>query len=206
MTNLPAAAATPVHGAPIPQLMFLGLCPLLAKGTTLLTAACLGAAAAVVLCGSAWCLLACRRLVPASAPVVFILLLTAAWVSVIDLALQYWLFPLRQALGIYVPLIAANVLVLSTLEERMLAEGTVTAFGRACAMGVWVFACAAVAGGLRELVTSGVLLGDLSLLGSGQDAASPAVFALIKAPAGAFLTLAALAALLQTVLLRRTRA
>jgi len=191
-------AGTTGAGAPVPQVMILGLCPLLAKGTTLISGACLGATAALALCGSACCLLACRRLVPPSASVIFLLFLTAAWVSVIDLGLQTWLYPLRQELGIYVPLIAANCLVLSTLEERMLGEGTRAALARVFLVGGGVVLSVAAAGAIRELAATGTLLGDAGLLGfipAGSGAG--AGLAVMHAPAGAFLTLALLAALLQ---------
>jgi electron transport complex protein RnfE len=199
-----ASTRTAALGAPFPQIMFLGLCPLLATGTTLLSGACLGAAAAIMLCGSASCLLVCRRFVPASAPMIFLLLLTAGWVSVIDLSLQYWWFPLRQGLGIYVPLMAANCLLLSTLEERMLRGGGGAAFGETCRVAGWVLVCVAAAGGLRELAATGVLLGDAGLLGLRSPfAAGGSGLAVLRAPAGAFLALGLLAALLQFIYRRR---
>ena len=183
---------------PMPPLLFLGVCPLLAKSTTLLSGVCLGAAAALVLCGSALSLLICRRLVPAAAPLVFLLLLNTTWVSVIDLVLQVSLFPLRQELGVYLPLIAANCLVLSTLEEGVLGEGSRAALWRAGRIGTWILLCVAAVGAVRELAATGLLLGDAALLGFAPPAPGGTGFAVMRSPAGAFLVLGLLAALLQS--------
>jgi electron transport complex protein RnfE len=183
----------------IPAVALLGLCPLLAKSTTLLSGACMGATAAVVLLGSAASLVACRRLVPASAPLIFLLLLTAAWVSVADLALQAWLFSLRQTLGAYVPLIAANCLLLSVLEERVLREGG-AALRHACLTGAWIILGATVVGGIRELAAGGTLLADAALIGLAPPQTGGGTFlALMHAPAGALLALGVLAAGLQSL-------
>lgn len=148
----------------------------------------MGVAAALVLCASAGSLMPCRRLVPPAAPVIFLLLLTAAWTSVLDLALQFSAFPMRQALGIYVPLIAANWLVLSTLEEHVLREGTGASLVRACTVAVWLALCVTIVAGVREFAGSGAGL------------------AFLRAPAGAFLVLGMLAALLQAFARRGTPA
>jgi electron transport complex protein RnfE len=205
--SAPAPERALPRDTPIPQLMFLGLCPLLAKGTTLLSAVCLAVTAAVILCASACCLWYCRRLVPAAAPMVFLVLLTATWAAIVDLGLQYWSYPLREGFGIYVPLIAANCLILSTLAERLLHEGTAGALGRACLVGGWVILCVAVVGGVRELATTGQLLADSGLSGFALQAAPHGTgLALLRTSAGVFLILGLLGALLQWFLRRRVPA
>jgi electron transport complex protein RnfE len=135
------------------------------------------------------------------------LLLTAAWVSVFDLALQYWLFPLRQQLGIYVPLIAANCLLLSTLEGRILREGSGAALAGACRIGAWVILWMVAAGAFRELAATGLVFGDAGLIGfEAPDAADRSGFPVLRSPAGAFLALGLLAALAQAVPTRRAPA
>jgi Na+-translocating ferredoxin:NAD+ oxidoreductase RnfE subunit len=111
---------------------------------------------------------------------------------------------MRETLGMYVPLIAANCLLLSVLEERVLREGA-AAFRQACLTGGWMMLGTSVVGGIRELSATGTLFGDAGLIGLAPSqvvgGAGPAI---MHAPAGAFLTLGVLAAVLQSLLHRRT--
>lgn len=204
MNEYPQLARVPPSA--IPAVALFGLCPLLAKSTTLLSGACMGATAAGVLFASTCCLIVCRRLVPASSALVFLFLLTATWVSIADLALQAWLYSLRQTLGIYIPLIATNCLLLSVLEDRVLREGA-AAFRHVCMIGGWMILGTGIIGGIRELAASGTLLGDAGLIGlAPSQAGGGTVLAIMHAPAGAFLALGVLAAALQSLTGRRTAA
>jgi len=188
------AGSKPTGGAAATSLLLFGICPLLVASTTLLSGVVMGAAAAFVLCASAASLAICRRFVPAAAPLVFLLILTAFWTSILDLVLQSWMFPMRQGLGIYLPLIAGNCLVLAVLEEEVLGEGTGRALARVGRTGGGILLCVAAVGAVREFAATGSLLGDAALLGFEPPAHGVAGLAIMRSSTGAFLALALLAA------------
>lgn len=161
----------------------LGLLPLLAPGDTLVSAAVMGLAFAAALLSSALVLAVLRRLIPWSCHLVFILLITATSVTIIDRLLQAWLFQVRTDLGIYVPLIAVNPLLLSVLQETVLPQSPRQSLGYAAATAVAAGLLLAAAGLLRGLLGQA----GLSLMGSA---------------AGAFLVLGCLIALIRFLALR----
>ena len=169
-------------------LLLLGLCPMVAPATTLRNGLAMGAAALFVLVASALAVHACRRLVLPSAHVPVLLVVTALAATVADLVLQAAFHPLRQALGLYLPLLAMNVLLLSALESGGMQDGSRAALKRTLWLGLAVFAWVTAAGALRELLADGTLA---------ADRVGNAGLALFAAPAGAFLVLGGLAGLLQ---------
>jgi len=141
-----------------------GLCPLLASSTTLLSGLLMGGAALfVLLCGSVTLSLY-RYFIPGPARLVFILLVNASWVIVLDLLLQAHLYELGLQVGIYIPLLAVNATVLLMQEQQALRQHWWTTAGKASAAGLLILLGLASLGGLREFLVSGGLFTDLYLL------------------------------------------
>lgn len=175
----------------------LSLCPLLAGSTSLLSALTMSAAFACVLCASAVSLSACRRLIAPDAELASILIFAAAWTTVVDLLLQAGLYPLRDALGIYVPVMAGNFLLLAHLEEKALTAGPLAALRVSFSTGMRVAVIVVAAGVLRELSATGALLSDAQLPGwQGGVAFLPFKLPVMASAAGAFFALSILAAML----------
>lgn len=181
--------------APAPLLLY-GLCPLLAPAHTLLTGLAMGLLAATVLGAVTLVLRWCRNLVAAPLAAALALLLTASCVSALDLLLQSLLFPLRAALGIYLPLIAGNALILSLLDEQF-AQSAREAWRRALRNAGAMLVLATACGALRELAGAGRLLTDTAVLQGLPAAAATGGLALAATAAGTLFALALLAALLQ---------
>lgn len=176
-------------------LELLSLCPLLVASTSLLRAALMSGLFVFVFCASAVSASACRRLIPPEAETACLLILAAAWVSVADLALQAGLYPMHAALGIYVPIMAGNCLLLVHLGEQALTNGPRVALSTALGTGVRVAVLVVAAAGLRELAATGGLLADAELLSWPASLEfSPLAFPVLGAAPGAFIALAVLVA------------
>lgn len=140
--------------------VILGLCPLLAKSTTLLTGLTMGLAALLVLLASIVSVSCCRRHIPPKLSLPIILIISVTWVSVLDLLLQAHWFEMRQVLGIYVPLLAMNSFVLLSLQQTALRYSPVSALKGTLGRGVEIFCIVSLVGALREIFGQGSLLSD----------------------------------------------
>lgn len=188
----------------------LGLSPLLAMSRSLATALGLGLATLAVLVAASVAVALLRNRTPDAVRMPLFLLLIATFTGCIELLLQAYRYPLYQALGIFVPLIAANGVLLAsadTSSRHSLAtaarDGLLTGLGFA---GVLI-----VLGALRELLGQGTLGNHLDLLfGPGaagcqlQVLADNYEFPLWVLPPGAFLLTGLLIALKNAIDLRCT--
>lgn len=175
------------------RMSILGTCPLLAKSASLLSGLTLGAALLLTLVLSALTVSACRRFIALPSRFAFLFLITTTWVTVIELLLQAWWYPMADFLGIYVALLAVNCLVLAQLEEHAMASTLPDALDRAFGLAWRLALFVTVAGVLRELAAAGALLSDLSL--PRVVRLSPIQLPLFGMPAGAFLVFALMMAL-----------
>jgi len=187
----------------------LGLSPLLAMSRSVATALGLGFATLAVLVASSVAVALLRKRTPDAVRIPLFLLLIATFTACIELLLQAYRYPLYQALGIFVPLIAANGALLASAaasRERSLAAaargGLLTGLGFA-----WVLV---LLGALRELLGQGTLCRNMDLLfGPGAAAWQLQVlpdnyeFPLWVLPPGAFLLIGFLLALKNAIDLRR---
>ncbi|HSQ70000.1 MAG TPA: electron transport complex subunit E [Steroidobacteraceae bacterium] len=142
----------------------LGLCPLLAVSTTLSNALGLGIATlAVLLVSSLAASLFGRWLLPEVRIGVFVVTIAAA-VTAVELVTAAWLPELHQSLGIFLPLIVTNCLVLARAESFASRRGIVEAAVDALGMGVGFLLVLVALGSVREILGHGSLGGDLELL------------------------------------------
>ena len=171
-----------------------GLCPLLVKSTTLLSASLMGAAMFLVLLSGSVTVSLCRHFIPCHARFVFILLVNASWVMALDLLLQAGLYEMRLQLGIYIPLLAVNATLLLMQEQLALRQGLLPMLCKTMTTGFLLLLSLLILGGVRELLVSGGLLTDSHLLPPNSYTASiQAVYLadtgalLFNKPAGAFI-------------------
>lgn len=168
----------------------LGLSPLLAQCETLYSALVMGLAFVIALLSSVAVIGALRRLIPWSCRLIFILLVTATVVTILDRFMQAWLFDIHQMLGIYVPLIAMNALLLVTLEETALRRPLSQSLKTAAVTGVVVFVLLSGVGLMREC------------LGQGGELMYAAGLPIMGTAAGMFLTLGCLIAAVRFLTVR----
>ena len=191
----------------------LGLCPLLAVSTSAVHALGLGLATIAVL---AVCAAAVSALRPITRPEIrlplFVLVFASA-VTAVELSVRAWLPELHDAIGLFIPLIVTNCMILGRAEAFASRQriGLATLDGLMMGLG---FAAALLAiGMIRELLGQGTVFADLQLLfGPGAQALRleplPGYRGLLLAilPTGAFLVFAGLIAAGNALRLRRQRA
>ena len=142
----------------------LGLCPLLAVSTSVANALGLGIATlAVLLASNALAALAGPRLPREVRLAVFVLIIAAA-VTTVELSMAAWWPGLHASLGIFLPLIVTNCLVLARAESFASREPLSRALLDGLAMGLGFLFALLLLGATRELIGQGSLGADLHLL------------------------------------------
>src|SRR5574340_1166376 len=94
----------------------LGLCPLLAISTNIVNALSLGLATMLVMAASSCTVSGVRHFVPHEIRIPVFVLIIAALVTVIDLSMNAFVHPLYLVLGIFIPLITTNCIVLARAD------------------------------------------------------------------------------------------
>lgn len=179
----------------------LGLCPTLAITTTLINGLSLGLATALVMAASNGAVSPVRRYIPDEIRVPVFILVIAALVTVIDLSINAFALPLHQVLGIFIPLIVVNCIVLARVESFAAKNSPVPSVLDGFMMGIGLTLVLSLLGGMRELVGRGTLFSGIDLA-LGPQAAQFIItvipdyhgFLLAVLPPGAFIGLGLLIA------------
>jgi electron transport complex protein RnfE len=180
----------------------LGLCPLLAISNNVVNAISLGLATMLVMVASSGAVSAVRNFVPHEIRIPVFVLIIAALVSVIDLAMNAFVPPLYRVLGIFIPLITTNCIVLARADAFAAKNHPLHSMIDALAMGLGLTLVLVVLGAIREVAGQGTLLSGIDLVFG--DAAKSWVlhvlpdyrgFLLAVLPPGAFIALGLLIAL-----------
>jgi electron transport complex protein RnfE len=148
----------------------LGLCPLLATSTTLVNAVSLGLATVVVMAVANLAISGLRTLIPYEIRIPVFILIIAALVTVVDLAFNAWLHDLYLLLGIFIPLIVTNCIVLARVEAYAAKNpvGASTLDGIMMGVGfVWVIG---LLGLIREFIGQGTLFSGIEMIIPGLHA------------------------------------
>lgn len=180
----------------------LGLCPLLAISNSTINAIGLSVATLFVLVVSNLSVSICRNFIQTSVRLPIYVLIIATSVTTIDLYMQAYFLQLHAALGIFLPLIVTNCLIIGRAEAFASRHSVVFAFTDAMAMGIGFGWILIALGAIREILGTGSLFGNASVLfGESADRWSitvfPADYSFLFAllPPGAFITLGLLLAL-----------
>lgn len=142
----------------------LGLCPLLAVSTTTVNAVSLGLATIVVMALANLAISSLRSFIPYEIRIPVFILIIAALVTVIDLAFNAWLHDLYLVLGIFIPLIVTNCIVLARVEAFAAKNpvGASTVDGIMMGVGfVWVIG---LLGLIREFIGQGTLFSGIEMI------------------------------------------
>lgn len=166
-----------------PFRVLLGLCPTLAVTATAENGLGMGAAVIFVLTMSNLIISTLRKIIPPKVRIACFIVITASLVVTVELLMQAYAYPLYQKLGIFVPLIVVNCLILGRAEAFASKNGIVLSLADALGMGIGFTASLTFLGAVRELFGSGTIFGVPMMWESFQ----PAEF-MVKAP-GAFVAL-----------------
>jgi electron transport complex protein RnfE len=142
----------------------LGLCPLLAVSTSLGSGLGLGLATLAVLAASNVAAALVGRFLPPEIRIAVFVLLIASLVTAMELALAAWIPGLHAALGIFLPLIVTNCLLLARAEAFASRQPAHLALLDGVAMGAGFLLVLATLGAVRELLGHGSLGHDVHTL------------------------------------------
>ncbi|TNV22687.1 electron transport complex subunit E [Buttiauxella sp. B2] len=174
----------------------LGLCPLLAVTSTATNALGLGLATTLVLVLTNSAVSALRRWVPAEIRIPIYVMIIASVVSTVQMLINAYAYGLYQSLGIFIPLIVTNCIVIGRAEAFAAKSSVPLAALDGFAIGMGATSAMFVLGSLREIIGNGTLFdGADALLGSWAKVLRIEVFhtdtpfLLAMLPPGAFIGL-----------------
>lgn len=179
----------------------LGLCPLLGVSNSMVNALGMGIATALVLAASNAAVALIRRQVSDAVRLPVFVMIIAALTTCIELLMQAFTYELYQILGIFIPLITTNCIILGRAEAFAAKNSVAHASFDGLMMGIGFGLVLLALGSVRELLGTGMLLSNMQLL-FGAQAASWQIevfphypgFLLAILPPGAFLVLGLLIA------------
>jgi electron transport complex protein RnfE len=173
--------------------LLLGMCPVLAASASVETAAGMGLATTAVLVCSGLAVSALRRLIPEKIRLAAFIIIIAGFVTAVDYFLRAFLPELSESLGIFIPLIVANCVIFARAETYAFKNGVIRSAIDGLAMGTgFTLAIMAVAA-IRELLSAGTLY-DFRVLPEDFP-----VISVMAKPAGGFLTLGLVIAVMQAI-------
>lgn len=181
-------------------IQLLGMCPLLAMSNSVVNAAGLGLATVAVMAMSNGAVSLLRRLIPFEIRIPVFILIIAALVTVVDFAMNAYTHSLYQVLGIFIPLIVTNCIVLARVEAFAAKNPPLASALDGAMMGLGLTGVLVVLGFIRELVGTGAVFGGIDMMIPGTHAiqilpdAYPGFLVAILPP-GAFFFLGCLVAI-----------
>ena len=177
--------------------LMLGMCPTLATTTSAINGLGMGLSTTVVLALSNLMISALRKLIPDKVRMPSFIVVVASFVTMVQLLLKAFIPALDSALGVYIPLIVVNCIILGRAEAYASKNPVIPSFFDGLGMGLGFTCSLTIMGLIREFLGAGTLF-SYQILPAGADTLS--IFTL--AP-GAFFVLAFLTAM-QNVLKMRS--
>lgn len=141
----------------------LGMCPLLAVSNSVVNAVSLGLATTLVMVLSGATIAPIRNYVPNEIRIPVYVLIIAVLVTVVQYLMNAYMYALYIVLGIFIPLIVTNCIVLARAEAFASKNATLPSAVDGFAMGLGLTAVLAILGGMRELVGHGTLFSGFDL-------------------------------------------
>lgn len=145
-------------------IQILGLCPLLAVTTNMVNGVMLSLATIIVMALANVAVASLRNFIPHEIRIPVFILIVAALVTVVDLLFNANLHELYLVLGIFIPLIVTNCIVLARVEAFAAKNPPLQSTLDGVFMGVGMLWTLAVLGGLREFIGAGTLFSGIDLV------------------------------------------
>jgi electron transport complex protein RnfE len=168
--------------------LLLGLCPTLAVTTSAENGLAMGLATMFVLVCSNVVVSLLRKLIPPGVRIPAFIVIIASFVTVVQLCMEAYFYDLYKALGIFIPLIVVNCVILGRAEAFASKNRLLPALIDGLGMGIGFTLALFVLGAVRELFGSGTFLG-FAIFGSAYQP-----FLLLILPPGAFIAMGLLLA------------
>ena len=171
-------------------ILMLGMCPTLATTTSAINGLGMGLSTTAVLMFSNLLISALRKIIPDRVRIPAFIVVVASLVTVVQLLMQGYVPSLYASLGIYIPLIVVNCIILGRAEAYAAKNGPIESAFDGIGMGLGFTIALGCLGLVREFIGSGTLF-DVTVL----PEAFPRTLLFVMAPGG-FFTLAILMAIL----------
>lgn len=172
-------------------ILMLGMCPTLAVTTSAINGLGMGLSSLVVLAISNVVISLLRNIIPDDVRLPAFIVIVATFVTVVELVMEAYMESLYAALGIYIPLIVVNCIILGRAEAYASKNPPLLSLFDGLGMGLGFTVALVIIGAIRELLGAGSIFG-LTIPGF-----EPIAF-FVRAP-GAFLVLAILVAIMNAV-------
>ena len=176
----------------------IALCPVLAVTTSVVNGIGLGVATLIVLLCSTWVVCLVRQFIPPQVRIPCFIVISATFTTVVSLLMEAFFPALNDALGIFIPLIVVNCLILARMEAFAAKNPLLVTFFDSLGMGLGFTAALALIGVVREVLGMGTVFGFAVI----PEAVPPNVLMIL--PPGGFFVLGVLIVVLKK--LRRKEA
>jgi len=171
--------------------LVLGTCPTLATTSSSLNGLGMGIATTFVLIGSNVVISLLSNVIPDKVRIPAFVVIIASFVTIVDLIMQAYVPSLYEKLGIFIPLIVVNCIVLGRAEAYACKNSVLSSLIDGAGMGLGFTIALGILGAFREIVGSGAIFGYKFISGDG-------ILVFILAP-GAFIALGYMIALINKI-------
>ena len=168
--------------------LVLGMCPLLAVTSSAADGLGMGLASTFVLVCSNLVVSLLRKFIPSRVRIPAYIVIIASFVTVVQLGMEAYFYSMHKSLGLFIPLIVVNCLILGRAEAFASRNGLRLALADGFGMGLGFTLALFMLGAVREIFGAGTLFG-LTLFGQGYQ---PLLLMIL--PPGAFIALGLLLA------------
>ena len=139
--------------------LILGMCPTLAVTSSLVNGAGMGLSTMAVLVLSNMVISILRNIIPNGVRVPAFIVIVASFVTILQFLLEAYLPSLNSALGIYIPLIVVNCIILGRAESYASKNPVLPSIFDGLGMGLGFTIALSLLGGFREILGAGTILG-----------------------------------------------
>ncbi|MCM8784018.1 MAG: electron transport complex subunit E [Candidatus Omnitrophica bacterium] len=139
--------------------LILGLCPTLAVSTNVINAVGMGIAASFVLLGSNVIISSVRRIIPQEIRIPCYIVIIATFVTITELVMKAFVPALSKSLGIFIPLIVVNCIVMARAEAFASKNSIILSIFDALGMGLGFTLALTLIASIREILGNGTFLG-----------------------------------------------
>ena len=168
----------------------LGLCSVLAITTSLFNGLGMGLSVTIILICSNVMISALRKVIPSQIRIAAYIVIIASFVTIVDLLLQAFIPPLSESLGVFIPLIVVNCIVLGRAEAFASKNGVLASAVDGLCQGIGYTVALVIMCVIREFLGSGTFGGGLLNGGEGIRIIPEGYPAMqMVMPVGGFLTL-----------------
>jgi electron transport complex protein RnfE len=167
--------------------LVLGICPTLAVTTAMENGFWMGLAVIFVLTCSNVLVAALRNVIPSKIRIPCFIVIIATFVTIVDLVMHAYMPEMYTILGIFIPLIVVNCIILARAEAFASKNTVPLAAADGIGMGIGFTVAVMLIGAIREFLGTGnIVLMGTALLGAGGAGFEPAIIMIL--PPGAFIT------------------